>query len=155
TATCSRCGTGARAYRSPGPRRRWQRRRAKNSGSCPVREWRLSMGRSAVCPLACLLLLTTTARADEGTSLDKFVTDAMRVWRVPGVAVAVVREDRVIYLKGLGVRDTVSGQPVTPDTIFPLASCTKSFTTSALALLVDEGKLSWDDHVRKHVSFFH
>ena len=44
---------------------------------------------------------------------------------------------------------------MTPDTIFPLASCTKAFTTTAMAMLVDEGKMSWDDPVRKHVPYFH
>jgi CubicO group peptidase (beta-lactamase class C family) len=45
--------------------------------------------------------------------------------------------------------------PVTPDTLFPIGSCTKAFTTTAMAILVDEGKMAWDDHVRKHLSYFH
>jgi CubicO group peptidase (beta-lactamase class C family) len=95
------------------------------------------------------------ARSGEPAHVDKLVRDAIRFWHVPGAAVAVVRNDEVIYLKGHGFRDAATGQPVTPDTVFPLASCSKSFTTAALAMLVDEGKLGWDDPVRKHVSFFH
>jgi CubicO group peptidase (beta-lactamase class C family) len=105
--------------------------------------------------LACCLWPASIARADDAANLDKLVRDAIRFWHVPGAAVAIVRNDEVIYLKGHGFRDAATGQPVTPDTVFPLASCSKSFTTAALALLVDEGKLGWDDPVRKHVPFFH
>jgi CubicO group peptidase (beta-lactamase class C family) len=110
---------------------------------------------SAAWPLACLILLAPAARADEAADLDTLVKDAQRFWHVPGVAVAVVRGGEVIYLQGHGVRDVASGAPVTPDTVFPLASCSKAFTSTALAVLVDEGKLDWDDPVRKHVPFFH
>jgi CubicO group peptidase (beta-lactamase class C family) len=87
--------------------------------------------------------------------IDKIVQDALKAWQVPGVAVAIVRDDRVIYLKGFGVRDSADKDAVTPDTLFPLASCTKAFTTTAMAMLVDEKKLGWDDPVRKHVPRFH
>ncbi len=113
--------------------------------------------RRAACLLACLLLPAPAARgggADEAAAVDTLVREALRSWRVPGAAVAVVRGDEVIYLKGHGVRDTVTGEPVTPDTVFPLASCSKAFTTAALAVLVDEGKLAWDDPVRKHLPSF-
>ena len=70
----------------------------------------------------------------------------MKSWEVPGVAVSVVRGDD-IYLKGYGVRAIDAKDPVTPDTLFPLASCSKAFTTTAMAMLVDDGKMSWDDPV--------
>jgi CubicO group peptidase (beta-lactamase class C family) len=78
------------------------------------------------------------------------VTEALAVWEVPGAAVTAVTRDRVILLKGYGLRQLGTDHPVTPDTVFPLASCTKAFTSALLAMLVDEGKLHWDDHVRKH-----
>src|SRR4029450_4665207 len=71
----------------------------------------------------------------------------------PGAAVVIVSPDGLIHLKGYGVRE-VGGPPVTPDTLFPLASCSKAFTTTAAALLADEAKLSWDDQGRKHVPDF-
>jgi CubicO group peptidase (beta-lactamase class C family) len=117
-----------------------------------------TMRPSAAWPLACLLLLAPAARAggaDDAAALDALVKDARQFWHAPGVAVAVVRGGEVVYLQGHGVRDVASGAPMTPDTVFPLASCSKAFTTAALAVLVDEGKLSWDDRVRKHVPFFH
>jgi CubicO group peptidase (beta-lactamase class C family) len=113
---------------------------------------------SAACLVAGLLLLAPSARAsaaDDIPAIDRAVEEAMRFWHVPGVAVAIVHRGEVIYLQGHGGRDLRTGEPFTPDSVFPLASCSKAFTTAALALLVDEGKLSWDDPVRKHVAFFH
>ena len=78
----------------------------------------------------------------------------MKAWDVPGVCVAVVTPDSTLYLKGHGRRDA-DGRPVTPDSVFPLASCSKAFTTALIARLADEGKISWDDPVRKHVPGFH
>ncbi len=95
------------------------------------------------------------AQQVDSAVVDAIVKDALQSWHVPGVAVAIVRNDEVVYLKGLGVKELGKEDPVTPDTLFPLASCTKSFTTTAMAMLVDEGKMSWDDPVRKHVDFFH
>jgi CubicO group peptidase (beta-lactamase class C family) len=100
------------------------------------------------------LLGPESRQAPDAVAIDTLVKDARRHWDVPGVAVAIVRNDEVIYLKGFGVRELGSDQTVTPDTLFPLASCTKSFTTTAMALLVDEGKMTWDDPVRKHVPYF-
>jgi CubicO group peptidase (beta-lactamase class C family) len=88
-------------------------------------------------------------------AVDAIVKTSLETWRVPGVAVAIVRDGEVIYLKGHGVRALDADDPVTPDTLFPIGSCTKAFTTTAMAILVDEGKMAWDDHVRKHLSYFH
>ncbi len=88
-------------------------------------------------------------------AVDSIVKKALETWRVPGVAVAIVRNGEVIYLKGGGVRAWNADDPITPDTLFPIGSCTKAFTTTAMAILVDEGKMGWDDHVRKHLSYFH
>jgi CubicO group peptidase (beta-lactamase class C family) len=91
----------------------------------------------------------------DARALAAVVQQALRAWNVPGVAVAVVRGDEVVYLKGHGVREVGKKGPVTPDTLFPIASCTKAFTTTAVAILVDEGKMGWDDPVRKHLPWFH
>src|SRR2546421_11726724 len=93
--------------------------------------------------------------SNPAATIDAIMREALRAWAVHGAALAVVRDDRVIYLKGFGVRELGKPEPVTPDTVFPLASCTKAFTTTAIALLADEGKLAWDDPVRKHVPYFH
>lgn len=95
------------------------------------------------------------AEGFDACAVDALVQHALQFWHVPGVAVAIVRGDKVIYLRGHGVRSIEDNAKVTPDTLFPIASCTKSFTTTALALLVDEGKMSWDDPPRKYVPYFH
>jgi CubicO group peptidase (beta-lactamase class C family) len=109
--------------------------------------------------LAPLLLLCAAgigrAEGPDSAAVDALVNKTLAAWHVPGVAVAIVRDGEVIYLRGHGVRDLATKAPVTPDTLFPIASCTKAFTTTALAILVDEGKLGWDDPVRKHVPYFH
>jgi CubicO group peptidase (beta-lactamase class C family) len=86
--------------------------------------------------------------------IDVLVKEAMAHWNVPGAAVAIVHEDRVVYLKGFGLKELGKAGAVTPDTVFPLASCSKALTVTALAMLVDEGKLDWDDPVRKHLPWF-
>ncbi|HTU16501.1 MAG TPA: serine hydrolase [Gemmataceae bacterium] len=107
--------------------------------------------------LAALLGLSPIAGAESfnADDADKLVRRALESWRVPGVAVAIVRGDKVIYLRGHGFSSIKGGFKVTPNTLFPIASCTKSFTTTAMALLVDEGKMSWDDPPRKYVPYFH
>ena len=99
------------------------------------------------------LPLSLKAREDEA-AIDAVLRDSLKRWQVPGVAVAIVRDDRVVYLKGHGVKESGVKAPLTADTLFPLGSCTKAFTTAAMALLVDEGKLAWDDPVRRYVPFF-
>src|SRR5260221_10444008 len=89
------------------------------------------------------------------TAIDLEVQTALKTWQVPGTAIVIVQPNRVRFLKGYGRRELDKDSPVTGNTIFPLASCTKSFTTVALAMLVDEGKLAWDDPVRKHLPDFH
>lgn len=106
-----------------------------------------------------LLLLTLApglARADavDSGAIDAAVKKSLDAWRVPGVAVAIVRDGEVIYLKGLGLKSLDADGPVTPDTLFPIGSCTKAFTTTSMAVLVDEDKMAWDDAVRKHLPTF-
>jgi len=107
---------------------------------------------SGLSPLLALALLPAAAPASD--RIDRLVTEALEAWDVPGAAVIVVSPDRVVQLKGYGVRE-IAGKPVTPDTIFPLASCSKAFTTALMAALADDGKLAWDDPVRKHLRDFH
>jgi CubicO group peptidase (beta-lactamase class C family) len=96
---------------------------------------------------------TPAPRVDDA-AVDAVVRAALKSWDVPGAAVAVVRDDRVVYLRGHGLREIGRKEPVTPDTVFPIASCTKAFTTTAMAMLVEEGKMAWDDPPRKYVPYF-
>src|SRR5262245_25267407 len=101
-----------------------------------------------------LLLLALHAAPADDRAIDDAVRHAMKLWRVPGCAVVIVRDDRVVYCKGHGVEKLGGDRAVSADTLFPLSSCSKSFTTAAMALLVEEGKLGWDDKVQKHLPWF-
>ena len=79
---------------------------------------------------------------------DPLVAEVMAEWRIPGLAMAVVRRGEPALFRCWGMRDIESGAPVTSDTIFPICSVTKSFTATALALLVDDDRLDWDTSVR-------
>jgi CubicO group peptidase (beta-lactamase class C family) len=86
--------------------------------------------------------------------VDGVLREAMAAWHVPGAALAVVVGDRVVYLKGLGVREAGGKAAVTPDTLFLLGSCSKPFTALLLAILADRGTIDWDDPVRRHLPWF-
>lgn len=107
---------------------------------------------------AVLVLLTVPAAggAAEPTAAaaEKVVADALKAWNVPGAAVVVVRGDETLVLKGFGVREHGKPAKVTPDTVFPLASCSKAFTSTLVAMLVDDEVFAWDDHVAKHLPGF-
>src|SRR5262245_54605123 len=92
--------------------------------------------------LVLFVLLPAPVRADAPAdkAVDAIVRDARKAWQVPGVAVVVVRDDKVVYLKGHGVKKLGTDDAVTPDTLFGIASCTKAFAATAVALLVDDGK---------------
>ena len=94
------------------------------------------------------------AKGPEKPALDALFANALKTWHAPGMAVVIVRDDEVFYLKGFGVREVGKNDPVTPDTIFGIGSLTKAFTATTYGLLVEEGKASWDDHVRKHLPYF-
>ncbi len=101
--------------------------------------------------------MTTVAHADAAARLegfDDFVRATMESWKVPGLAIGIVQDGEVIFLEGFGRRDVDRKLPVTPRTLFALASGTKAFTTMALGLLVDEGRLDWDTPVCHYLPAF-
>ncbi|HEM46151.1 MAG TPA: class A beta-lactamase-related serine hydrolase, partial [Alphaproteobacteria bacterium] len=96
----------------------------------------------------------TAAQASPLEGLDEYIEQAMVDWEVPGLAVAVVKDDSVVYSRGFGVTELGGTVPVDEHTLFAIASTTKAFTTAALAMLVDEGRLDWDDPVTLHLPEF-
>lgn len=85
---------------------------------------------------------------------DQLVQGMIEAWRVPGLAVAIVKDGEVIYQKGFGLRDREKKLPVTEDTLFAIGSSTKAFTTFVMGTLVDEGKLDWDKPVSNFLPGF-
>jgi CubicO group peptidase (beta-lactamase class C family) len=88
------------------------------------------------------------------TGLDAWIEQEMQRWQIPGLAVAVVKDDSVVYARGFGVRRLGEPEPVDEHTLFGVASTTKAMTAAALALLVDEGRVSWDNPVVRHLPGF-
>lgn len=106
--------------------------------------------------LALLFLAPTRLNAAEfdPKPVDEVVEKALKEFDAPGAAVVIVKGGEVVYLKGFGVREKGKGDKVTPDTVFPIASCSKAFTATALAMMADDGKLKWDDKARDHLDYF-
>jgi CubicO group peptidase (beta-lactamase class C family) len=88
------------------------------------------------------------------SNLDRYVADVMRAFEVPGVGLAIVKDGQVLLAKGYGVRQLGDPTPVDGKTLFGIASNTKAFTATALALLVEEGKLEWDAPVIRYLPWF-
>jgi CubicO group peptidase (beta-lactamase class C family) len=91
------------------------------------------------------------AAAGFPAELDDYVAQALRDWDVPGAALAVVKDAEVVAVRGYGVRELGKPARVDAETIFDTASLTKAFTAAAIATLVDEGKLSWDEPVHHYL----
>ncbi len=86
--------------------------------------------------------------------VDAYAQTVMDTWHGPGMAIAVVNDDKTVFAKGYGLRELGKPDKVDENTVFAIASNTKAFTTAALAILVDEKKLSWDDKVSKYIPDF-
>ncbi len=86
--------------------------------------------------------------------LDAYVAASMKTFDVPGMAVAIVKDGKIVVTRGYGTRKLGEPMPVDENTLFGIGSNTKAFTTAALAMLVDEGKLSWDDPVYQRLPGF-
>jgi CubicO group peptidase (beta-lactamase class C family) len=98
--------------------------------------------------------LAGVARADPPPGFDARVEQLRTQVGVPGIAVAIVESGKPTLARGYGVRKLGDAAPVDADTIFQLGSVGKAFTTAALAVLVDRGKIAWDDPVTKHIPWF-
>jgi CubicO group peptidase (beta-lactamase class C family) len=88
-----------------------------------------------------LMCVTAAAQQPSFQELDHYIVRAMHDAEIPGLSIAVVKDDAVVFAKGYGVRKLGDNAPVDEYTIFHIASVTKGFTTASLAMLVDEGKL--------------
>ncbi len=111
--------------------------------------------------LAIVLVTAATAplplpaqRSPDLAAFDQYVARAARDWHVPGLAIAVVKDDSLVFAKGYGVLELGKPAPVTAHTRFAIGSTTKAMTVAALAMLVDEGKLKWDDRVIDYLPDF-
>lgn len=104
--------------------------------------------------LFCLPVLAIAFAAADPATIDRLANESLQAWKAPGAAVAILGPEGILYQKGYGVKRLGSPDPVTPGTIFAIGSTTKAFTVAALGILVDEGRIHWDDPVRKHLPEF-
>ncbi|MCC5934442.1 MAG: beta-lactamase family protein, partial [Balneolales bacterium] len=95
-----------------------------------------------------------TERPPVPEDLAAWIETGMAAWDIPGMSVSIVRDDEVIFAQGFGIRKLGETEAVDEHTIFGVASTTKAFTAAALGLLVDEGRLGWDDPVTRHLPGF-
>jgi len=117
------------------------------------------MNRSQVSRCAALVVVLLWAATLFGQSgppadLDAYVARDMKTFDVPGIAIAIVKDGKVVVAKGYGVRKMGEAAPVDENTLFGTGSNTKAFTSAALASLVDAGKISWDDKVYERLKGF-
>ncbi|WP_068470961.1 serine hydrolase [Candidatus Protochlamydia phocaeensis] len=98
-----------------------------------------------------------TSSSSLAATLTAFESEAkktLQAWNVPGMAIAIVKGDKTIYSKGFGVTELMGNQPVTPHTLFEIGSLSKSFTSALMAIMIDEGRLTWEDSVIKYMPEF-
>src|SRR5687768_10431444 len=110
------------------------------------------MRNGAAILIALMTWLPATAACSQAPTmppeLDQYIAKAMTEWEVPGLAITIVKDDEVVAARGYGVRELGKPEPVDGQTLFDIASLTKSFTAAGAAVMVDDGRLSWDDKVR-------
>ncbi len=108
--------------------------------------------------LQCLLIfaacLPVVAQAPLSQDFDLLVQKGMQDWKIPGMAVAIVKDGKVFYAKGFGEKKIGGGEKVDEHTLFGIASVSKNITAAALAMLVDEGKITWDTRIVDIIPWF-
>ena len=109
---------------------------------------------AALLAICVALPVHAQVQQDPLAGLDSYIENIMERWDVPGAAVAIVKDHKVVYARGFGVRDLETGGKVDADTLFAIGSNTKAFTATAIGQLVQEGKISWDDPVLRYLPDF-
>lgn len=102
-----------------------------------------------------LVFAQTTDLQSKLVEIDAYAQKAQADWQVPGFSIAIVKDDKVVFAKGYGVRELGKPEKVDENTLFAIASNSKAFTTASLAILIDEGKIkSWNDKVSQYYPQF-
>ena len=107
---------------------------------------------------AMILLMQTsiaqTSKPISSSQIDSLTELVLKTFNVPGIAVGVVKDGKLIHAKGYGVANLSTGKKVDENTLFGVASNSKAMTAGALGILVDEGKIKWDDKVTDYIPEF-
>src|ERR1051326_8291564 len=111
--------------------------------------------RSARFLLLLLIAPFAFAQTIDTKAVDRIVQHTLDAWHIPGAAIAIVENDQLVYANGYGVRELGKNDRVTADTLFEIASTSKAFTATSIAMLAGEKKMKWDDPVRQYIDYFH
>ncbi len=103
--------------------------------------------------LICLAFATTNAQLPEAT-IDSLVNNVLKTFDIPGISVGIIKDGKLVHAKGYGVRSLKNNLPMDENTLVGIASNSKAFTSAAIAMLIDEGKMKWDDKVRDYIPEF-
>ncbi|MAX69531.1 MAG: serine hydrolase [Flavobacteriaceae bacterium] len=112
------------------------------------------MKRNLIFTLICFVGVFSLQAQIKEQQLDKLVENTLKTFDVPGISVGIFKDGEVVYAKGHGVRSLTNKKDMNAETLVGVASNSKGFTCFALAMMIDEGKLNWDDPVRKHIPEF-
>ena len=93
-------------------------------------------------------------KKDTTAAFDAYVQKAVKDWKIPGLAMVVVKDNQVVFKKTYGLKSIETNEAVNSDTYFACASTTKAMTATAMGILVDQGKVNWDDPVIKYLPNF-
>ncbi|MDW3648103.1 MAG: serine hydrolase [Bacteroidia bacterium] len=106
-----------------------------------------------ICFLAFIPHTSLEAQVDVD-KLDAYLSKAQKDWKIPGMSIGIIKDGEVVLSKGYGMLEAGKTDPANGGSIYAIASNTKAFISTAIGILVDEGKLNWDDPVRKHLPYF-
>ena len=108
-----------------------------------------------LCVFPALVFAQTSDLPAKLGEIDAYARKVQADWQVPGFAISIVKDDKIVFAKGYGVRELGKPDKVDENTLFAIASNSKAFTTASLAILIDEGKIkSWDDKVSNYLPEF-
>lgn len=126
----------------------------KRTESLYLKKLNLTEMKKGLLLTAGLLLVQWTSAQMSPAALDQLVENSIKTFDVPGISVGIIKDSKIVYAKGHGVASLTSKKPMNEKTLVGIASNSKGFTATALAILVDEGKLSWNDKVSKYIPEF-
>src|SRR5690606_20194028 len=102
----------------------------------------------------CLVSTIAFSQSQLPDNFDEWIENGRKDWQIPGLAVGIVKDGKVVYAKGFGEQQLGSKDLVDANTVFSIASVSKNITAAALGILVDEGLISWDDKITDHIPWF-
>ena len=93
-------------------------------------------------------------QADTINNINSFILSMMAKWKIPATSITIAKDGKLYYSSAYGLKNTAKNLPATINTLFPIASCSKSFTAAALGILADEGKLDWNKPIKEYMPDF-